>query len=67
MAAGLTLSEEKLEDFKKAFLSFAGSNLSEGDMEPRLKLDAEIQLNDINSRFILYPIICLMSKTRIIP
>ena len=51
MAAGLTLSDGKFEDFKKAFLSFAESNLSEEDMEPRLKLDAEIQLNDINSRF----------------
>jgi single-stranded-DNA-specific exonuclease len=54
MAAGLTLSEGKFEDFKKAFLSFAESNLSEEDMEPRLKLDAEIQLNDINSRFMRF-------------
>jgi len=54
MAAGLTLSEEKFEDFKKAFLSFAESNLTEEDMEPRLKLDAEIRLNDINSRFMRF-------------
>ena len=54
MAAGLTISEEKFEDFKKAFLSFAESTISEGDMEPRLKLDAEIQLNDINKRFMRF-------------
>ena len=54
MAAGLVLSEENFEDFKKAFLSFAKSALSEEDMEPRLKLDAEIRLNDINSRFMRF-------------
>ncbi|MEC8984609.1 MAG: DHHA1 domain-containing protein, partial [Candidatus Neomarinimicrobiota bacterium] len=54
MAAGLMLSEENFEDFKKAFLSFAESNLTEEDMEPRLKLDAEIRLNDINSRFMRF-------------
>ena len=54
MAAGLTLSEENIEDFKKAFLSFAESNLSEEDMKPRLKLDTEIRLNDINSRFVRF-------------
>ena len=54
MAAGLTISEENLEDFKKAFLTFAETNLSEEDMEPRLKIDAEIQLNDINSRFMRF-------------
>ena len=54
MAAGLTISEENLEDFKKAFLTFAETNLSEEDMEPRLKIDAEIQLNDINRRFMRF-------------
>ena len=54
MAAGLTISEENFEDFKKAFLTFAETNLSEEDMEPRLKIDAEIQLNDINSRFMRF-------------
>ena len=51
MAAGLAIHESKLIDFRNAFLSYADSTLNENDLEPRLYLDAEIKLSDLNRRF----------------
>ena len=51
MAAGLAIHESKLNDFRKAFLSYADSVLNVNDLEPQLYLDAEIRLFDLNRRF----------------
>ena len=51
MAAGLTLSNKKLEDFKKAFINFANERLTEENMQATLTLDSEIALQDITPRF----------------
>jgi len=50
MAAGLAIHESKLSDFRNALLSYADSVLNENDLEPRLYLDAEIKLSDLNHR-----------------
>ena len=51
MAAGLTLSNNKLEDFKKAFINFANERLTEENLQATLTLDSEIALQDITPRF----------------
>ena len=51
MAAGLTLSNKKLEDFKKAFINFANERLTEENSQATLTLDSEIALQDITPRF----------------
>ena len=51
MAAGLTLSNKKLEDFKKAFINFANERLTEENLQATLTLDSEIALQDITPRF----------------
>ena len=51
MAAGLTLSNKKLEDFKKAFINFANERLTEENLQATLMLDSEIALQDITPRF----------------
>ena len=51
MAAGLTLSNQKLEDFKKAFINFANERLTEENLQATLTLDSEIALQDITPRF----------------
>lgn len=51
MAAGLAIHESKLNDFRKAFLAHADSVLNENDLEPRLYLDTEIKITDLNNRF----------------
>jgi len=51
MAAGLAIHESKFNDFRKAFLSYSDSVLNENDLEPKLYLDSEIKLSDLNHRF----------------
>ena len=51
MAAGLTLSNKKLEDFKKAFINFANERLTEENLQATLTLDSEIALQDITPCF----------------
>ena len=51
MAAGFTLSNQKLEDFKKAFINFANERLTEENLQATLTLDSEIALQDITPRF----------------
>ena len=51
MAAGLTLSNQKLEDFKKAFIDFANERLTKENLQATLTLDSEITLQDITPRF----------------
>jgi single-stranded-DNA-specific exonuclease len=48
MAAGVSLREENLPRFREQFLEAAARQLSDDALAPRLHLDAEIGLNEIN-------------------
>jgi single-stranded-DNA-specific exonuclease len=48
MAAGLTIREEDLDLFAQDFRNVARTLLSEDDLEPRLRLDHELALADID-------------------
>ena len=49
MAAGLTVREENLTDFSRAFRDAARELLSEEALQPRLHLDHELMLSELNS------------------
>jgi single-stranded-DNA-specific exonuclease len=48
MAAGIVLSEKTLPAFREQFLKAVGKQLSNDALEPRLHLDAELALADVN-------------------
>jgi len=48
MAAGVNLREENLPQFREQFLEAAARQLSDEALAPRLHLDAEIELEEIN-------------------
>ncbi|HEY1581759.1 MAG TPA: single-stranded-DNA-specific exonuclease RecJ [Chthoniobacterales bacterium] len=48
MAAGLTIREENLAAFSAKFVEICGGLLSVEQLEPRLLLDAELRLSDLN-------------------
>ncbi|MDR8394379.1 single-stranded-DNA-specific exonuclease RecJ [Aliifodinibius sp. S!AR15-10] len=50
-AAGLTIKDENLEEFKSRLNKIASGNLDSGDFEPELEVDCELDLSDINMRF----------------
>ncbi|MEX0684520.1 MAG: single-stranded-DNA-specific exonuclease RecJ [Balneolales bacterium] len=50
-AAGLTIEETKLEEFRERFDQIAGKLLCQADFEPELIIDAELGFNDINRSF----------------
>lgn len=52
MAAGLTLRREHFPAFQEAFRRCARSLLTDEQLEPRLRLDAEISLADIHFDFL---------------
>ncbi len=54
MAAGLTISAHKIDDFRRAFINFADEKLDSNDLVPKLTLDGELKLNDINGRFMKF-------------
>ncbi|MGQ9650417.1 MAG: single-stranded-DNA-specific exonuclease RecJ [Phycisphaerae bacterium] len=47
MAAGLRIRHEKIEPFTERFVELANQTLTCKDLEPSLRLDAEIRLNDL--------------------
>ena len=47
-AAGLSLSSEKLPDFRKQMNLIVEKNLSADDMVPKLEIDAAVKLSDIS-------------------
>jgi single-stranded-DNA-specific exonuclease len=51
MAAGLTVKKDNYPAFKKAFLEVVNRTLAETDLTPSIMLDAEISLEEIDSRF----------------
>lgn len=51
-AAGLTLKEDQFENFKKQFEKVVSETITEDLMIPEILIDAEINLIDINEKFI---------------
>ncbi len=47
-AAGLSIREEKIDDFSRAFGDIAREMLSDGDLSPVIEIDAEIELEEIS-------------------
>jgi single-stranded-DNA-specific exonuclease len=52
MAAGLTLSEKNLAGFSDAFRRAARELLSDEQLQPRLRIDHEIALSEVNFEFL---------------
>jgi single-stranded-DNA-specific exonuclease len=50
-AAGLTIAEENLDEFRRRMNEIAADNLSEEDFKPELKIACELDLSDIDMRF----------------
>lgn len=50
MAAGLTLDEKKIPDFEDCFIAHAEQQISDAMLEPTIEVDAELQVEEINSR-----------------
>jgi single-stranded-DNA-specific exonuclease len=48
MAAGLTLREARFAEFRQAFCACARELLTDGQLQPRLHVDAELMLGEIN-------------------
>ncbi|HHS50721.1 MAG TPA: single-stranded-DNA-specific exonuclease RecJ [candidate division Zixibacteria bacterium] len=51
-AAGLCILPEKIEDFRRAFLRVAKERLTEEDLVPQLKIDAKIDIADIDMKLL---------------
>jgi single-stranded-DNA-specific exonuclease len=51
-AAGLTILPEKVENFRKKMIDVSNKMLSDEDMIPKLYIDAEIELNQIDYDFL---------------
>ena len=54
MAAGLTVREDKFENFKSLFLRNANKILTNDDLIPAISIDGEMALTDINFRFMRF-------------
>ena len=54
MAAGLTVREDKFENFKSLFLRNVNKILTNDDLIPAISIDSEMALTDINSRFMRF-------------
>lgn len=50
-AAGLTIKEENLEEFKTRFIGAANAQLKESDVMNKLQLDAEVNFSDLTFDF----------------
>jgi single-stranded-DNA-specific exonuclease len=50
-AAGLTIKEEHIEEFKKRFTEAANQQLKDSDVMSKLQLDAEIKFSDLTFDF----------------
>jgi single-stranded-DNA-specific exonuclease len=51
-AAGLTIKEENIEEFKKAFIKKANEQLGEQDVTPKLYLDSFVSFKDLTFEFL---------------
>lgn len=51
-AAGMTIKEQNIEEFKRRFIQAAHDKLSDSDVLPKLYLDAEINFEDLTFDFL---------------
>jgi len=51
-AAGLTIEEDNIPEFKRRFEEIASKTLNPEDMVPTLKIEAELMLDDIDEKFV---------------
>jgi single-stranded-DNA-specific exonuclease len=51
IAAGLTIKEENIEEFRKRFVSLANTQLTAEDVHPKIFLDAEVEFTDLTFEF----------------
>ncbi|MAJ43480.1 MAG: single-stranded-DNA-specific exonuclease RecJ [Candidatus Marinimicrobia bacterium] len=54
MAAGLSIKESNMKLFSKVFQELAEESISDQQLVPYLKVDSELSMKDINSRFIKF-------------
>jgi single-stranded-DNA-specific exonuclease len=50
-AAGLTVSKDKVVEFRETFIGFMNSTLTDDDLTPSLDIDGELSLDELDSRF----------------
>lgn len=51
-AAGLSLKEENLNEFKERFEKYVAENIGKDQLQPKIDIDAEITFEDITDKFI---------------
>jgi len=51
-AAGLSIKEENIPAFREAFKGVSSRNLTDEDAVPKLHIDLEIELSDVNDAFV---------------
>nr|WP_239559104.1 single-stranded-DNA-specific exonuclease RecJ [Sporohalobacter salinus] len=51
-AAGLSIAKEDIDQFRKEINHYADKMLSDKDLVPRLKLDTEVELSELNKRLV---------------
>lgn len=51
-AAGITIAKDRMEGFQSAFHDYAREHLSEEDRTPVLRIDAALDLREIDARFV---------------
>lgn len=52
MACGFSLIEKNLEEFKKRITVFANKKLKDMDLKPKIEIEAELNLDEINEEFV---------------
>jgi len=52
MAAGISIHEDKLDDFRRGFAKYVSENVSEDDRLPRLHIDTEIGFAELSLGFL---------------
>ena len=52
MAAGLTMRQDRFAEFQRAFLDYARAHLIAEDLQPRLRIDSEVSLADLDLEFL---------------
>lgn len=50
-AAGLTMAEENLQEFRRRMNEIAGTNLSDNDFMPELEIECELDLENVDIKF----------------
>ncbi len=52
MAAGVSVHEDRIDDFRRGFAEYVLENVSEGDRAPRLHIDADISFSELSLEFL---------------